>query len=245
MASLSQITHSLHSPITWVSILLLTGLSWYYMLFDMTMVMSPHWGLYELSFVFIMWAVMMVGMMMPSATPMIMLFAKISRTRRQRSAEFVSSNLFILGYLLIWSLYSLIITLVQWQLHELTLMTPMMQSGNPIFSGILLIIIGIYQISPLKQQCLNHCRSPLNFLMTQWQEGNLGAIKMGLKHGQYCVGCCWLLMALLLIVGVMHIGWILALSILILLEKVVSWPEAINIGICLACLGFGLYFLVG
>ncbi|MGS0682316.1 DUF2182 domain-containing protein [Shewanella sp. 125m-7] len=245
MVNISQITHHLHSPVTWASIILLTGFSWYYMLFDMTMVMSPHWHIYELTMVFIMWAVMMVGMMMPSATPMIMLFAKISRTRKQRNAEFVSSNLFILGYLLIWSLYSLGITLVQWQLHELALMTSMMQSGNSIFSGILLIVIGIYQISPLKQQCLNHCRSPLNFLMTQWQEGRLGAIKMGLKHGFYCVGCCWLLMALLLVVGVMHIGWILALSILVLLEKVVRWPEAINLSICLGCLGFGGYLLVG
>ncbi|GIU05299.1 MULTISPECIES: DUF2182 domain-containing protein [unclassified Shewanella] len=245
MVNLSQVSNKLHSPVTWLSILLLTGLSWYYMLFDMTMIMAPHWHLYELTMVFMMWAVMMVGMMLPSATPMILLFAKISQTRQQRSAEFVSSNLFILGYLLLWSLFSLVITLVQWQLHELALMTPMMKSSNHIASGILLILIGIYQISPLKQQCLNYCRSPLNFLMTQWQEGKVGAVKMGLKHGLYCVGCCWLLMTLLLVVGVMHIGWILALSILVLLEKVVSWPEAINLGICLACLGFGLYFLVG
>lgn len=245
MVNFSQMTHHLHSPITWLSILLLTGLSWYYMLFDMTMVMSPHWHLYELTMVFVMWAVMMVGMMMPSATPMILLFAKINRTRLQRSAEFVSSNLFILGYLLVWSLYSLVITLMQWQLHELALMTPMMKSSNDIASGILLILIGIYQISPLKQQCLNYCRSPLNFLMTQWQEGKLGAVKMGLKHGLYCVGCCWLLMALLLVVGVMHIGWILALSILVLLEKVVNWPKTINLGICLTCIGSGIYFLVG
>ncbi|ABV88628.1 DUF2182 domain-containing protein [Shewanella pealeana] len=245
MVNFSQMTHHLHSPITWLSILLLTGLSWYYMLFDMTMVMSPHWHLYELTMVFVMWAVMMAGMMMPSATPMILLFAKINRTRLQRSAEFVSSNLFILGYLLVWSLYSLVITLMQWQLHELALMTPMMKSSNDIASGILLILIGIYQISPLKQQCLNYCRSPLNFLMTQWQEGKLGAVKMGLKHGLYCVGCCWLLMALLLVVGVMHIGWILALSILVLLEKVVNWPKTINLGICLTCIGSGIYFLVG
>ena len=245
MISAQSLTRQLHSPITWASIILLTGLSWYYMLFDMTMVMSPHWHIYELTMVFTMWAVMMVGMMMPSATPMILLFAKISRTRQQRSAEFVSTNLFILGYLLLWCLYSLGITLVQWQLHRLALMTPMMQSSNDIASGILLIMIGLYQVSPFKQQCLHYCRSPLNFLMSQWQEGKLGAVKMGMKHGQYCVGCCWLLMALLLVVGVMHIGWILALSILVLLEKVLPWPKTINLGICLTCLGFGLYFLVG
>ncbi|MGS0689331.1 DUF2182 domain-containing protein [Shewanella sp. 30m-9] len=245
MISAQSLTRQLHSPITWASIILLTGLSWYYMLFDMTMVMSPHWHIYELTMVFTMWAVMMVGMMMPSATPMILLFAKISRTRQQRSAEFVSTNLFILGYLLLWCLYSLGITLVQWQLHRLALMTPMMQSSNDIASGILLIMIGLYQVTPFKQQCLHYCRSPLNFLMSQWQEGKLGAVKMGMKHGQYCVGCCWLLMALLLVVGVMHIGWILALSILVLLEKVLPWPKTINLGICLTCLGFGLYFLVG
>ncbi|MCL1056853.1 DUF2182 domain-containing protein [Shewanella gelidimarina] len=214
------------------------------MLFGMTMVMSSHWHINELALVFMMWAVMMVGMMMPSATPMILLFAKISRTRQQRSAEFVSSNLFILGYLLLWSLYSLVITLIQWQLHQYSLMTPMMQSSNDIASGILLLAIGLYQVSPLKQRCLHYCRSPLNFLMSQWQEGKLGAISMGLKHGQYCVGCCWLLMALLLIVGVMHIGWILALSILVLLEKVLPWPKALNLGISVSCLVAGLYLLL-
>jgi len=229
-----------------LSISLLVFLSWYYMFFEMTMNMKAIglWNEDDLLSLFIMWAIMMAGMMLPSATPVILLVDKLNHQRKLRQKLYTHSFYFVMGYLLAWILYSALITLVQWGLHTVSLLSPMMISSNDIFSGLLLIIAGLYQWSPLKQKCLQLCRTPLNMLTTQWREGISGAIILGFKHGQYCLGCCWFLMALLFVTGVMNLKWILVLTILVLVEKCLPRGDAMSkyIGCFLIVLGLIILF---
>ena len=204
--------------------------AWYYMIFLMTMNMAPvaQWSYSDVVWLFIMWAIMMAGMMLPSATPIFKLIEQINLKRRARQATYASSLYFVLGYLLVWLLYSVIITLLQWWLHHLALLSPMMKSSQLWFTCVLLIMAGIYQWLPIKQYCLSRCRSPLGFLTSSWQEGINGAIKMGFSHGQYCLGCCWILMALLLAFGVMNLQWIIALTLLVAIEKLSIYGQTFS-----------------
>jgi predicted metal-binding membrane protein len=179
------------------------------------------WGLMDLLLIFAMWAVMMVAMMVPSATPMLLVFATISRSRSAQGRAFVPLWVFLAGYLVLWTAFSLAATLAQWGLHSLALISPMMVGTSPLLGSLLLIAAGVYQWTPLKEACLRHCRSPVQFLLTCWQDGSAGAFLMGLRHGAYCLGCCWLLMAVLFAVGVMNLAWIAALSVFVLLEKII------------------------
>jgi predicted metal-binding membrane protein len=187
----------------------------------MAMPSTGAWSPVDLLLVFAMWAVMMVAMMVPSATPMLLTFATISRSRRTHGSAFVPLWVFLLGYLVLWTVFSLAATLAQWGLHSLQLISPMMVGTSPVLGSLLLITAGVYQWTPLKQACLRHCRSPLQFLLTCWQDGSAGAFLMGLRHGAQCLGCCWLLMAVLFAVGVMNLAWIGALSVFVLLEKII------------------------
>lgn len=175
-----------------------------------------------------MWAGMMVAMMVPSASPMIATFAMVQRKRREQERPFVPTGIFLAGYLLAWTIFSAFAAVAQWILHAKALLTPMMMSNNAILGGIILAAAGIFQFTPLKNACLNHCRSPLNFLLTDWREGKFGAFVMGLKHGAYCTGCCWVLMLLLFLGGVMNFFWIAAISIFVLLEKIL--PKGLLLG---------------
>lgn len=177
-----------------------------------------HWQAVDLLLVFVMWTLMMAAMMLPSALPMVMLFDSERRLRPGR-AGLSRSAAFVAGYLAVWAGFSLAITAVQWALLEARLVSPMMASASGPFSAGLLIVAGLYQLTPLKQACLRVCRSPLDFLMTAWRPGLGGAWRMGLRHGLYCTGCCWLLMTLLFLLGVMNLLWIVALSAFVLLEK--------------------------
>lgn len=201
----------------------ITSVAWYYMFFMMTMNMSPvtQWDYLDIILLFIMWAIMMAGMMLPSALPIFHLIEKINSQRKARNAAYSSSFYFILGYLLAWFCYSFAITMLQWWFHHLAWLTPMMKSAQLEFTCLILLLAGVYQWLPIKQRCLNHCRSPLGFLTSSWQEGVVGAIKMGFSHGQYCLGCCWMLMALLLVFGVMNLAWIIALTFIVFIEKLV------------------------
>lgn len=182
---------------------------------------TTPWSVGTLLPLFLMWAEMMVAMMIPSAAPMILTFAMVQRKRRQQERPFVPTGIFLLGYLIVWTAFSGVAALSQWILHAKALLSPMMVSTSPIFGGALLIIAGIFQWTPLKHACLEHCRSPLSFLMTDWREGRSGALLMGLKHGAYCTGCCWFLMALLFVAGVMNMWWVGILTVFVLLEKAV------------------------
>jgi predicted metal-binding membrane protein len=166
-----------------------------------------------------MWAVMMVAMMLPSAAPTILLFAVVSRRRRLEGRPAVPAAVFTLGYLLVWMLYAAAAATAQWELHRLALLSPAMASASPLLGGGLLVAAGVYQWMPLKGACLSHCRSPLGFFSTEWREGAWGALLMGMRHGSFCVGCCWLLMALLFVAGVMNLLWVAAIAGFVLLEK--------------------------
>ena len=187
---------------------------------DMAMPMLQQWRAADLVLLFVMWLVMMVAMMVPSATPMLLMFATIVRQRRQRQQPAVPTGVFLLGYLLVWAGYSALATFAQWGLHSAALLSPMMMTTSGRLGGALLIVAGLFQFTPLKSLCLSRCRSPLGFLTTEWREGVRGALIMGIKHGGYCVTCCWSLMALLFVAGVMNLLWVVAIAALVLLEKV-------------------------
>ena len=150
---------------------------------------------------------------------MILLHLRVSRERRARTGAPLASGLFILGYVAVWAAFSALATAAQWALDQATLLSPMMAARSSALAGALLIAAGLYQLTPLKYACLRHCRSPLDFVMTQWREGRAGALAMGLRHGAYCVGCCWVLMLLLFVGGVMNLVWIAALAAIVLFEK--------------------------
>ncbi len=189
---------------------------------------TKPWSTFELIPLFLMWAEMMVAMMIPSAAPMILTFAAVNRKRREQEHPFVPTGIFLLGYLAVWTSFSALAAIAQWILHSAALLSPMMVSTSPILGGLLLIAAGVFQWTPIKNACLTHCRSPLSFLMTDWREGKSGAFKMGVKHGAYCTGCCWFLMALLFVAGVMNIWWVAIIAVFVLLEKAV--PRGLLVG---------------
>lgn len=170
-----------------------------------------------------MWWVMMIAMMMPSAAPLILLYGRVLRhsaDKKQIGATYTLPLLLAAGYLIAWLAFSMVATILQYALQRAALMSSMMLwSKNAWLSAAVLIGAGVYQLSPLKQSCLKHCRSPMQFLTRRWQPGLRGALVMGLEHGAWCVGCCWLLMLLLFIGGVMNLVWIALLALLVLVEK--------------------------
>lgn len=194
---------------------------------DVIMPQMQSWGAVELLLMLVMWAVMMVAMMVPSVAPMVLMFAQLNRGRAGRRVV-GSAGLLLLGYLLVWVGFSVAATITQWGLHRVALLSSAMVSASPVLGGLLLVAAGIFQFTPLKQACLVRCRSPLSFLMSEWRDGRWGALRMGMKHGAYCVGCCWLLMALLFVGGVMNLLWVAGIAGFVLLEKVA--PKGDSIG---------------
>lgn len=168
---------------------------------------------------FLMWAGMMVAMMLPSAMPMMLTFAAVSRNRRKQERPYVPVAVFVAGYIAIWTAFSLIAAAAQWILHRQALLSPDMVSRSAWLGGLLLLAAGVFQFTPLKHACLSQCRAPFEFIMTRWREGAGGAFRMGVEHGLFCAGCCWALMGLLFVAGVMNILWIAALSLVVGLEK--------------------------
>ena len=203
-----------------------TALAWAYlavMAGDMDAMAMPvvgAWSVWDFWLMAVMWAVMMVGMMLPSAAPMILLYATVSRKQRKRGHVFAPTGLFAAGYVVAWTGFSLAATVLQWALAQVVLSSPMLISTSPYLGGALLIAAGVYQWTPLKHACLENCRSPAEFLSRSWRHGTVGAITMGIHHGAYCVGCCWVLMGLLFVAGVMNLLWIAALAAFVLIEKI-------------------------
>jgi predicted metal-binding membrane protein len=207
-------------------------LGWSYLLYEgwamehmdlvsMAMPSAGAWGLPDLLTIFAMWTIMMIAMMVPSVTPMLLTFAMINRSRHAQGLVFVPVWVFLAGYVTMWTAFSLVATLAQWGLHNVGLISPMMVGTSPLLGSLVLMLAGIYQWTPFKRACLKHCRGPLQFLLNYWRDGNLGAFLMGVRHGAYCLGCCWLLMAILFAVGVMNLAWIAVLSVFVLLEKII------------------------
>ena len=185
---------------------------------EMGMRMDAPWGAADIFFTFTMWAVMMVGMMSVSAAPVLLLFAATHARRGDRGVG-SAVPLFGLGYITVWVGFSACASLAQWALHQGALLSPAMAAASPRLAGVLLIAAGAYQLTPLKRACLRHCQTPLGFLMSHWRDGAGGAFQMGLRHGVYCLGCCWALMCVLFAVGVMNLAWVGVLSAFILVEK--------------------------
>ena len=235
---------------------LLAALSWGYII-HMSRTMSPGMPASmampmprastgpELLWLVPMWIVMMVAMMIPSATPMILLFAGVTRQRQVRNVPTASAAVFTLGYLLVWALYATIAAVAQWQLHRFALLSPAMAAASPILGGGLLLLAGTYQWLPLKAACLSHCHSPLGFFSSHWGEGNRGALLMGVEHGTYCVGCCWALMALLFVAGVMNLLWVIAIALFVLIEKLLPRGRLIGRAAGLLLIGWGLWLMIG
>ncbi len=189
------------------------------------------WTAVEFIMMFLMWSVMMVAMMIPTAAPMILAFATISRRRHEQQLPYVPTAIFVSAYVLVWCGFSLLATVANWALHHGGLMSSMMGSAVPSVGGLLLIAAGVFQWTPLKHACLWRCRTPIGFLMTEWREGYDGALIMGIRHGSFCLICCWALMALLFVLGVMNIVWIAALTVFVLLEKIgprTSWISRVS-----------------
>jgi predicted metal-binding membrane protein len=170
---------------------------------------------------FFMWWVMMVAMMLPSAAPMILLFATVNRKQRDTGHPCVATGIFAFGYLAAWAGFSLVSVILQWGFERTGILSRMLVATNAIFGGFLLLAAGVYQLTPIKHACLRHCRSPLAFLGAHWRRGALGALRMGLVHGAFCVGCCWFLMGLMFFGGVMNLYWVAGLALFVLLEKTV------------------------
>jgi len=188
----------------------------------MTMAQVAPWSVHDFWLMFIMWVVMMVGMMLPSAAPMILLYSAVHRRQRKRGHVISTTGVFAVGYLVAWTVFSLVATAMQWVLEQASLLSPMMVSASPYLGGALLIAAGIYQWTPLKHACLQNCRAPAEFLSRSWRNGTGGAVAMGVHHGVYCIGCCWVLMGLLFVAGVMNLLWVAAITALVLIEKIAS-----------------------
>jgi predicted metal-binding membrane protein len=189
------------------------------------MVHLQPWAVTELAPRLLMWAVMMVAMMLPTAVPMTLVYAAVARKAAREDHPVAPTVVFVVGYLAIWALFSVAATVGQSGLDQLALLSPSMSSASPLLAGGLLIGAGVYELTPLKHVCLAHCRAPAHFISTKWRGGFPGAFRMGSELGAYCVGCCWILMGLLFVGGLMNLLWVAAIAALILLEKTVPLAD--------------------
>ena len=207
--------------------------------------MARGWDQADFVMTFLMWAVMMVGMMVPSAAPMILVFAAVNRNRARQGGPYVATFIFLLGYLAIWTAFSLLAALGQSLLHSAALLEAQRLTVVPWLGGGLLIAAGLFQLSPLKSSCLTRCRSPFDFLTTEWREGKAGALWMGVRHGAFCVGCCWLLMLLLFVAGVMNLVWVATIAIFVLAEKLFPRGRLFSYLGAFACVFAGIVWMMG
>jgi predicted metal-binding membrane protein len=204
------------------------------------------WQPIEFAYVFAMWAVMMIGMMTPSVTPMILIYARVGNQADMSGQPFAASAWFAAGYLVAWTAFSLAATFAQWVLQRAALLTPMMESASNVFGGVALIAAGIYQWTPVKEACLSYCQAPLTFIMRHggFRRDAAGALTLGFRHGLYCIGCCWVLMLLLFVGGVMNLLWIAALAMLVLFEKTVPFGKSVSRVAGVAFIAMGAWLLL-
>lgn len=203
------------------------------------MVMPADWTPSYFALMFAMWGTMMVAMMLPSAAPMVLLFATIERQRRETS-PFLGTTRFALAYVAVWIGFSFIATLLQWQLDRLAQLTPVIATTNATLAAAVLIAAGVYQFTPLKQACLQGCRSPLEFISQYWARGPFG---IGLLHGLYCLGCCWMLMLLLFVGGAMNLIWVALIAVFVLTEKTAPQGKWIGYGGGVGAIAAGTWML--
>lgn len=261
-----------HRLISLAALALLIALSWFWLLAGAGMGMAPArslappvmnpstdpmmammldgmiggtpWSPGQFALTLSMWWVMMVAMMLPSAAPVILLYARAA-AHRSRAARPATES-FLIGYLLVWGLFSLLATAAQWQLSAAALLSPMAMAASARWlCAALLIAAGVYQISPWKDACLRQCRNPAQFLSRHYRPGWNGALRMGMIHGAWCVGCCWMLMALLFAGGIMNLSWIALLTLLVAFEKLLPWGRGISVVAGLGAILWGWSILLG
>jgi predicted metal-binding membrane protein len=193
------------------------------------MAMPPEWSLSYGLVIFVMWAAMMLAMMLPSAAPVTLLVATVARKRAAADDTVrASTALFVFGYLAVWLAFAVAATTLQWALDEAGLLSETMAFGNVVLAGSVLVVAGVYQWTPLKEACLPHCRSPLDFILFHWRDDALGAVASGIGHGFFCLGCCWMLMALLFVGGIMDLAWIAGIALLVLIGKTLPWGRRVS-----------------
>jgi predicted metal-binding membrane protein len=193
---------------------------------SMEMVRIQAWDAGDFVMIFLMWVIMMVGMMVPSAAPTTMVYAGVARKAERQGAVVAPTVVFVSGYVTLWAGFSVFATSGQWALDQAALLSPMMVATSPLLGAVLLVAAGVYQVTPIKLACLKHCQSPIHFISEHWRPGIAGAFRMGLRHGTYCVGCCWVLMCLLFLGGVMNLLWIAAIAVFVFGEKVMPTRHA-------------------
>jgi len=226
------------------SLLLVTVLAWIYLLagagmgmtamemtrhsmMPMPMMQHAEWDLSYAVLMFFMWWLMMIAMMLPSAAPVILLATALNRRSKEDQPPYGSAASFTAGYLFAWALFSLVATAAQWWLERLGWLTPMMASASDLMAGMVFVVAGLWQFSPWKAACLKHCRSPVQLLTEHRRPGNSGAFLMGMHHGWYCLACCWFLMALLFVGGVMNLYWIIGIAVYVAVEKILPGGQRI------------------
>jgi len=207
----------------------------------LTMPATAHWSAANVLAIWCMWTVMMAAMMLPSALPMALAFVEVSA----RTGEHARGRSFVGAYLLVWCAFSVGATALQWVLQAVEWIDPMIVSTSALLTATLLVIAGLYQFSPLKRLCLANCRTPMGFLLGEWRPGARGGFVMGLRHGLFCLGCCWALMVLLFVGGAMNLAWIAALSIAVAIEKLLPHGERLAALLGLVLIAAGVVRLVG
>jgi len=190
------------------------------------MPMGADWALREIIAVWLMWAVMMGAMMLPSAIPMLVIYGRISAKRDPDTPS--ARRWFLAAYLLTWAIFSLAATFLQWSFQSADVLSHMLRIQGALIGGVILISAGAFQLTPLKAACLHKCRTPMGFLLTDWRGGRVGAFQMGLKHGRYCIGCCWALMMVLFVGGVMNLTTIAVLSGIVAIEKLAPRGKTVS-----------------
>jgi predicted metal-binding membrane protein len=209
--------------------------------------MAPSWTPLDIALTFAMWSAMMAAMMVPGSAPVVGAFATINRSRRDRGAPSVPTAIFLGGYLAVWAAFAALAVFLQWALQISGLLTTMMQAASLWLSAVLFAAAGLYQFSPLKERCLDYCRSPDGFILSEWRDGTAGAFVMGVRHGLFCLGCCAALMLLLFAVAVMDLRWVAALTILVTAEKLLPggrvWRVAFGVALLAAAAVFAIFAL--
>jgi predicted metal-binding membrane protein len=226
--------------------------SWLYLLVGVEMPMpemagmampmaAAEWTIGHAFLMVIMWSAMMAVMMLPSAAPMLLFYDSIAR---KRSGPAIGLTiLFAAGYLIVWLCFSIGAVVLQYALDMANLLSPLMHTTSIVLAGVILVAAGLYQWTPLKQACLRQCRSPLDFILGHWREGTRGALSMGLRHGAFCLGCCWMLMLLLFVGGVMNFAWIAGIALFVLVEKLSPAGHWIGKAAGLVLIGWGGFVL--
>jgi len=228
-------------------LLVLSALAWVFLIWQSSMMsnqMGLTMGMGALLFIAI-WIVMMIAMMFPASAPMILMFSKIYASKRQQARPFVPTWVFVSAYLLVWSLCGVVAYPLALGIENLAASSMWLMGNAARLGGMVLVLAGLYQLSPLKDVCLSKCRTPLQFILSSWHDGYGGAFRMGLEHGLFCLGCCWLLFVILFPLGIMNIAVMALVTALIFAEKVLPFGRKVSVvaGVVLIAYGALIMFL--